>query len=328
MHTFQFIAAGLGVLAATAATVSEAADAAVPSFPIRPIRLIVPYPPGGGSDVVARIVAPRLGEALGQQIVIDNRGGAATIIGMDLLAKSAPDGYTFGIATSTLTVNASLYKKLPFDVARDFAPVILAADGLYVLVVHPSVPVKSVGDLVALARSGSSRLNGAMAGAGTPMHLGLVQFNTMTGAQVGIVAYKGAGPAMTSLLAGETQMAIISMPTVVGHVQSGKLRALAVTTERRNAAAPGLPTASESGLPGFVQGGWYGFFAPAATPVARVARLNEGLRQALMDAEVKKRFVDFGADIIASSAPEFDKFFRAELAKWGKVVREAKLSVD
>jgi tripartite-type tricarboxylate transporter receptor subunit TctC len=298
------------------------------AYPDRPIRFIVPYPPGGGSDVIARILAPRLGEGLGQQIVIDNRGGAASMIGLDMLAKSPPNGYTFGIATSTLTVNAALDRKLPFDAARDFAPIMHAVDGLYVLVVHPSVPAKSVNELVALAKSPAAKMNGAIAGSGTPMHLGIVQFNTLTGAKVTPITYKGAGPALTSLLGGETQMAIVSMPTVAAFIQAGRLRAIAVTSERRSAAAPDLPTANEAGLPGFVISGWYGLFAPAGTPAIYINRLNEELRKVLAQSDIKKQLVDFGADIVASTPAEFVRFYRAELAKWAKVVREANIKAE
>jgi tripartite-type tricarboxylate transporter receptor subunit TctC len=292
------------------------------AFPERPVRLIVPYPPGGGSDVMARILAPKVSEGLGQPVVIDNRAGAATIIGLDMLAKSPPDGYTFGIATSTLAVNSTLNKSLPFDTLRDFAPVMHAADGLYVLVVHPGVPAKSVRDLIALTKSAPGKLNAAIAGSGTPMHMGLAQYNSMTGATIPGVIYKGAGPALASLLGGETQLAFISMPTVVTHIGAGKLRALAVTSARRSPAAPDLPTASEAGLPGFELSGWYGFLAPAKTGAAQVNRLNAELRKALAHPEVKRRLLEFGADAVASTPAEFGVFLSAEVAKWGKVVRE------
>ena len=260
--------------------------------------------------------------------MIDNRAGDATIIGLDMLAKSPPDGYTFGIATSTLAVNSTLNKSLPFDTLRDFAPVMLAADGLYVLVVHPSVAAKSVRELVALAKAAPGKLNSAIAGSGTPMHMGLAQFNSMVGARIPGVIYKGAGPALTSLLGGETQMAFISMPTVAAHIQAGKLRALAVTGERRSPAAPDLPTAGESGLPGFVLSGWYGFLAPAKTGVAQIDRLNAELRKALAHPEVRQRLLEFGADAVASTPAEFGTFLRAEIAKWGKVVREANIQPE
>ena len=278
--------------------------------------------------MIARILAPKMGEALGQQVVIDNRAGAATIIGLDMLAKSPPDGYTIGITTSTLAVNSTLNKSLPFDTLKDFAPVMLAADGLYVLVVHPAVAAKSVRELVALAKASPEKLNAAIAGSGTPMHMGLAQFNSMVGVRIPGVIYKGAGPALTSLLSGETQMAVISMPTVAANIQAGKLRALAVTGARRSAAAPDLPTASEAGLPGFVLSGWYGFLAPAKTGAAQITRLNESLRSALANAEIKQRLLEFGADAVAGTPQEFGTFLRAEVAKWGKVVREANIQPE
>lgn len=316
--------AGVAVIPVCAQQTGVATD----KFPMRPVRLIVPYPPGGGSDVIARILAPKMSEALGQQVVIDNRAGAATIIGLDMLAKSPPDGYTLGIATSTLAVNSTLNKSLPFDTLKDFAPIMLAADGLYVLVVHPAVPAKSVRELVALAKSSTAKLNAAIAGSGTPMHMGLAQFNAMVGVRIPGVIYKGAGPALTSLLSGETQMAVISMPTVAAHIQAGKLRALAVTGGRRSAAAPELPTAGEAGLPGFVLSGWYGFLAPAGTGASQITRLNESLRHALADAGIKQRLLEFGADAVASTPREFGVFLRAEVAKWGKVVREANIQPE
>ena len=313
--------AGAGMALAAGLALAQA-------YPERPVRLIVPYPPGGGSDVVARLLAPKMSEELGQPVVIDNRAGAATIIGLDMLAKSPPNGYTLGIATSTLAVNSTLNRNLPFNTARDFTPIMHAADGLYVLVVHPSVPAKSVGELVALAKSAPGKLNGAIAGSGTPMHMGLVQFNSMVGGRITAVIYKGAGPALTSLLGGETQMAIISMPTVVTQIQSGKLRAIAVTGARRSAAAPDLPTATETGLPGFVVTGWYGFLGPAKTGATAVNRLNAALRYALAQPDVKKRLLEFGADTVASTPAEFATFLRAEIAKWGKVVREANIQPE
>ena len=310
------------------ATAACAQNTSARVYPERPVRLIVPYPPGGGSDVMARMLAPRMSEGLGQQVVIDNRAGAATIIGLDLLAKSLPDGYTFGIATSTLAVNTTLNKSLPFDTLRDFAPVMHAADGLYVLVVHPGVAAKSVRDLVALGKAAPGKLNAAIAGSGTPMHMGLAQFNSMIGAKIPGVIYKGAGPAMASLLGGETQLAFISMPTVVSHIQSGKLRALAVTSARRSPAAPDLPTASEAGLSGFELSGWYGFLAPAKTPAPQVNRLNAELGKALAHPDVKRRLVEFGADAVASTPAEFSQFLRAEVAKWGKIVREQNIQPE
>ena len=320
----------LAVVAVVACSVSGAYAQNVPprAFPERPVRLIVPYPPGGGSDVIARILATKMTEDLGQSVVIDNRPGAATIIGIDTIAKSPPNGYTFGIVTSTLAVNTTLNKSLPFDTLRDFAPVMLAADGLYVLVVNASVPAKSVKDLIALAKSAPGKLNAAIAGSGTPMHMGLAQFNSMVGASIPGIIYKGAGPALSSLLSGETQLAFISMPTVVKHVQAGKLRALAVTAQKRSPAVPDLPTASEAGLPGFALSGWYGFLAPAKTPAARINRLNQSLKSALSHPEVKVRLAEFGAEVVASTPAAFGAFLREEIAKWGKVVRDQNIQPE
>jgi len=298
------------------------------AFPDRPVRLIVPYPPGGGSDVIARILGPRMSEGLSQSVVIDNRPGAATIMGFDALAKSPPNGYTFGIATSTLTVNATLNKSIPFDTRRDFAPIMLALDGLYVLVVNNAVPATSIRELIALTKSAPGKLNAAIAGSGTPMHMGLVQYNSMVGAKIPGIIYKGAGPALGSVLSGETQLAFISMPTVVNHVKSGKLRALAVTSEKRAAAAPDLPTASEAGLPGFYLSGWYGFLAPAGTGGAQINRLNDELRKALAHPDVASKLAAFGAEVVASSPAEFGKFFLAEIDKWGKLVREQNIQPE
>jgi tripartite-type tricarboxylate transporter receptor subunit TctC len=316
----------LSIVAAVLASPAHAATSR--PFPERPVRLIVPYPPGGGSDVMARILAPRMSDGLGQPVVIDNRPGAATIIGVDTLAKSPPDGHTFGIVTSTLAVNTTLNKSLPFDTRRDFAPVMLAADGLYVLVVNPAVPAKSVRELIALTKSAPGKLNAAIAGSGTPMHMGLAQYNSMVGARIPGIIYKGAGPALGSLLSGETQLAFISMATVVSQVQSGKLRALAVTSAKRSAAVPDLPTAIEAGLPGFVVSGWYGFLAPARTGAAQVNRLNDELRKALHQPEVRQRLLEFGAEVVASTPAEFGVFLRAEIEKWGKVVREQNIQPE
>jgi tripartite-type tricarboxylate transporter receptor subunit TctC len=324
-NALKYAAALAGMLALHAAS---AQPGAANAFPDRPLRLIVPYPPGGGSDVIARLLAPKMSEGLGQQVVIDNRGGAASIIGLDMLAKAPPNGYTFGIATITLAVNSTLNKSLPFDTLRDFAPVMHAVDGLYVLVVHPSVPAKSVVELIALAKSAPGRMNAAIAGAGTPMHLGIVQFNALVGTSVAAVTYKGAGPALASLLGGETQMAIVSMPTVLAYVQAGRLRAIAVTSERRSAAAPDLPTAVEAGLPGFVVNGWYGFLAPAKTGAREINRLNVELRKALAQSDVRQKLRVFGADIVASTPAEFGVFMRAEITKWGKVARDANMQAE
>jgi len=315
-------------LAAFALVAQGEARAAEPQYPSRPVRLIVPWPPGGGSDVVSRIIAQRMSEGFGQQVVVDNRGGAATIIGTELIARAAPDGYTLGFATSNFAVNPALYPKLSFDAVRDFAPVMLAVKGLYVLVVHPSVPAKTVGDLVALSKAAPAKLNVALTGAGTPTHLGLEQFNSLVGVKLTGINYKGAGPAVASVLSGETQVMFVSMPTVSSHVQAGKLRLIAVTGESRSSVVPDMPTVAESGLPGFALSEWYGYLFPARVQPAHVKRVNDELRRVLAIPDTRQRLAAVGADIVASSPAEFGAFIRAELAKWGKLVREAGIKAE
>ena len=212
------------------------------THPNRPIRMVVAWPPGGGTDVIARIICARLSESLGQQVVVDNRGGASTIIGTENLVKSAPDGYTLGFATSNLAVNPALYAKLPYDALRDLAAVTLAAKGLYVMAVHPSVPAKSVKELVALVKTSADKFNVSLAGPGSPPHLALAQFNTMLGVNLAGIHYKGASPAATALMSGETQLIFTSYPTIAAHAKSGRVRIIAVTNAKRSAATPDIPT--------------------------------------------------------------------------------------
>ncbi|MCC6535521.1 MAG: tripartite tricarboxylate transporter substrate binding protein [Burkholderiales bacterium] len=298
------------------------------SYPARPIRMIIPWPPGGGTDVIGRIICQRLSEQLGQQVVVDNRGGASTIIGTELLAKAAPDGYTYGFQTSNLATNPSLYAKLPYDAAKDFAPVSLAVQGLYVIVVHPSVPVKSVKELIAHVKAAQGKINVALAGPGSPNHLALAQFNTMLGTQLAGIQYKGAAPAVTSLVGGETQLMFISYPTVAPHIQTGRLRLIAVTSEKRSSAAPDVPTAVEAGLPGFVVGEWYGIMAPARTNPAHIARLFEEVQKALAQADVRQKLLALGAEAVASTAAEFGAFVQAETAKWAKIIKAAGIKAE
>lgn len=303
-----------------------AADAA--SYPARPIRMIVPWPPGGGTDVIARIVCQRMSESFGQQIVIDNRGGASTIIGTEIAAKAPPDGYTMMFATSNFAVNPSLYPKLSYDALKDFVPVTLAARGLYVIIVHPSVPAKSVKELVSLVKSPSSKLIASLAGPGTPNHLALAHFNAMLGTNLQGIFYKGAAPGVAAVVGNETQMMFISYPTVVPFVQTGRLRLIAVTSAQRSAAAPEVPTAVEAGLPGFVVEEWYGIVAPARTPKASLARMNEGVRKAVAQSDIRDRLVRLGADIVAGNPEEFDAHIRAEMSRWGKVIKDAGIKAE
>ncbi|HEV7820538.1 MAG TPA: tripartite tricarboxylate transporter substrate binding protein, partial [Burkholderiales bacterium] len=297
-------------------------------YPARPLRLIVPWPPGGGADVIARVIFQKVGEQIGQQVIVDNRGGASTIIGMDIVAKAAPDGYTFGFPTSNLTVNPALFSKLPFDVARDLAPVTQAVNGLYILAVHPALSAKSVGELIALAKAAPGRLNASIAGAGTPTHLGLEQFKAMAGVSIAAINYKGAAPAATGLLSGETQLMFVSAPTVLTQVQAGKLRAIAVMGATRSSALPELPTVAESGLDGYAVSEWYGVVAPSGTSAAQIGRINGEIRKVLALPEVKDRLVVLGAEVVASTPPEFGAFIKSDIAKWGKLVREAGIKAE
>jgi tripartite-type tricarboxylate transporter receptor subunit TctC len=298
------------------------------TYPAKSIRMVVAWPAGGGTDVIARIISQRLSDSLKQQVVVDNRGGASTIIGTENIAKSAPDGYTMGFATSNLAVNPALYASLPYDALRDLLPVTLAARGLYVIIVHPSVPAKNVNQLVALIKSSADKFNVSLAGPGTPNHLALAQLNAMLGVKLAGIHYKGAAPAVSAVAGGETQLMFISYPTVVPHVQAGRLRIIAVTSAQRSAAAPDVPTAVESGLPGFVVEEWYGIVAPARTEKVHVDRINEEVRKVLAQADVKDKLVGLGADIVGSSADDFLAFVRSETTKWAKVVKDAGIKAE
>jgi tripartite-type tricarboxylate transporter receptor subunit TctC len=298
------------------------------TYPAKSIRMVVAWPAGGGTDVIARIISQRLSDSLKQQVVVDNRGGASTIIGTENIARSAPDGYTLGFATSNLAVNPALYANLPYDALRDLLPVTLAARGLYVIIVHPSVPAKNVGELVALIKSAPDKFNVSLAGPGTPNHLALAQLNAMLGVKLAGIHYKGAAPAVSAVAGGETQLMFISYPTVVPHVQAGRLRIIAVTSAQRSAAAPDIPTAVESGLPGFVVEEWYGIVAPARTEKVHVDRINEEVRKVLAQADVKEKLVGLGADIVGSSADDFLAFVRGEMTKWAKIVKDAGIKAE
>jgi len=289
------------------------------AYPTRAIRLIVAYPPGGASDIIARIIARGMSDGLGQSLVVDNRGGADTIIGTDLVAKAAPDGYTVGFTTSSLVVNTAIYPKLPYDVLQDFAAVTRQVQAPYLVVVHPLVSAKSMSELVALIKSAPGKLNAAYAGPGSPSGLGLQQLNNYPGLKVVGINYRGAGPAAASVISGETQVAIVSVPTVAQHIQSGRLRALAVTTAQRSRSLPQLPTAAEAGLPGFEVSNWYGLVVPAGTEKAKINRLYEESEKVLAQAAVKQQLADLGADIVASSPDSFGAFIRSEIARWAKL---------
>jgi tripartite-type tricarboxylate transporter receptor subunit TctC len=299
------------------------------AYPAKPIRLIVPFPVGGIADIYSRIVAGKLTEAWGQPILVDNRTGAGGNIGADLVAKAAPDGYTIGIGSiGTHAVNPTLFSHMPYDAVNDFAPIVhlLEAEGL--LVVHPSVPVRSVPELIAYARANPGKLTFASAGMGTASHLAGELFKSMAKAEMAHIPYKGNVPAITDLLAGQTSLIFATMPTVLPHVKAGKLRPLATIGAQRSAAAPELPTVAEAGLAGFAVTNWVGFFAPARTPSEIVQRWNAETLRVMQSPEIQSRLVNEGARFIPMSPDQFGAFVKSEIAKWAPVVKASGARVD
>jgi len=298
--------------------------AAAQGYPTKAIRMIVPFPPGGPNDILGRVVAQKLTEQLGQQVVIDNRGGAGGTIGAELAARAVPDGYTLLLGgTASLSINPGLHRKLPYDPLKDFAPVSLVGTAPSILVTHPSLPVKAVRDVIALARAKPGQLNFASAGIGTPPHLAGELFKSMAGVDMVHVPYKGGGPALVDLIAGQVNMYFSGISAALPLVKDGKLRGIAVTSAKRTALMPDTPTIAESGLPGYEVGNWYAIVAPAATPKAIVMRLNHEIVTALAVQDVKKRFVELAADPVGSTPEELLKYNRSEIAKWAKVIKSA-----
>jgi tripartite-type tricarboxylate transporter receptor subunit TctC len=297
-------------------------------YPNKPIRMIVPYPPGGPTDVLGRIVAQKLSESLGQQVVVENRPGASGMIGSELVAKAAPDGYTLLTNASIHVINPSLYPKMNFDALRDFVPVSLIAQVPLILVVHPGLPAQSVQELIALGKAQPNRLNFGSSGNAAAPHLAGESFKIATGVQMQHVPYKGSAPALTDLIGGQVQLIFDSMPSAMPHVKSGKIRALAVTTAKRSPAVPDLPTVAESGVPGFDISTWYGVWAPAGTPKEIVNRVAAEMAKALQQAAVRERLAALGAEPVGNTPDEFAAYCQAELAKWAKIVRESGARAD
>ena len=291
--------------------------------------MIIPFPPGGTTDILGRVAAQKMGEALGQQVVPDNRPGAAGNIGTELAAKAPPDGHTLLTAPgSTLTIHPSLYAKLPFDPLKDFAPVTVLAAVPNALVVHPSLPARNVKELIALAKSKPGQLNYASTGAGQSTHLSMELFKTMAGLKITHVPYKGSAPAVTDLLGGHVPVMFDNMPSALPHVKAGKLRALAVSTLKRSPVAPEIPTVAESGLPGFEVSVWFAVLAPAATPKAIVDRLNQILVKALQAPDVRERLLTQGAEPVGNTPEQFTDLMKRDLVKWAKVVKAADIRLD
>lgn len=305
---------GAGVGTALAATAGG-------DYPVRPIRLVSPFPPGGGNDIVSRTVGLAVSRSIGQPVVVDNRPGANTIVGMELVARAAPDGYTLIMTSSTQAINATLYPKLPYDSVRDFSPVTLVASTPLVVVVHPSLPVANVTQLIAAARAKPGELYFPSAGTGNATHLAGELFNAMAGVTLVHVPYKGSGPGINDLIAGRLSVAFGTSLSVLPHVKSGRLRAIAVTTSRRSAVMPGLPTVAESGLPGYEASTWYGVLAPGRTPRRVVARLQAEIVKALDAPEVKERLGAQGLDPVGNTPEQFAAYVQSEIVKWAKVIR-------
>ena len=318
----SFIRAALAVMLVYACACATAAD-----YPSHPVRLVVPWPAGGGADTVGRAMAQELTVALGQQVVVDNRPGAAGIIGSELVARSPSDGYTLLLPTVTAAINPHLHRKLAYDTVRDFEPVILLASAPYLLAIHPSLAARSVPELVALAKTKPRQLNFASTGNGSAPHLTGEWFNQASGTSFVHVPYKGGPPVLTDLIGGHVQMAFGNIVNYLPQARAGKLRALAVTSAQRTPQAPELPTMIESGLPGFVSGTWFGVQTPARTPAAIVSRLNRALN-GLLKGQLPRQLANEGADPIGGTPKEFADYMKSELARWAEVIRTANIKVE
>ena len=314
----------VAVLLCLAATLAVAQP-----YPAKPIHLIVPFPPGGGNDTVARAIAQQIGPDLGQPVVVDNRPGAGGSVGAELAAKSAPDGYTLFLAgVGSHAVNPNLHSKLPYDAVKDFAPITLVASAPSVLVVNPSVPARSIAEFRAYARANPGKLNYASNGNGSAAQLAAAMYESMAGVRMVHVPYKGIAPAMTDLMSGEVQLMFGTVVALVPHIQAGKLRALAVTSRKRSALLPDVPTIAESGLPDYQAGSWYGILAPAGTPREVIERLHGAIIKAIRQPEVAKRLAAEGAEVIGSTPEEFGAHIRSEIARVGAVVRAAGIRIE
>ena len=316
------------IVIALVAFITIEPQAAAQSYPSKPIRLIVPFPPGGVTDIVGRILAQKLSEELDQQVIVDNRGGAAGAIGAQAAAKATPDGYTLLMATATHAINATLMPNPNFDLVNDFMPVTLAASVPLLLAVNPEFPAKNVQELIAIAAARPGQVNFASGSTGSASHLAAEILNNMAHVSMVHIPYKGGSLAIQDLVAGHVQLMFENMPSILPFVQSGRLRGIAVTSLKRSAAAPELPTMIELGFPGFEAGSWYGLFAPAGTPPEIVARLNAELVATLRTPETRKLLMDQGAEPVGNSPEEFSAFILEEIAKWGRVIRSARIKIE
>ena len=314
----------LKALLVAGALLAGSLPASAQPYPNRPLRIVVPFPPGGGTDIGTRIVAQKLQEAWGQAVIVENKPGAAGIVGTELTAKSAPDGYTFMMGNiGTHAINVSLYKKLAYDPVRDFAPVSMVADLPLLLLVHPSVPANSVKELIALAKSQPGKLNFSSSGAGGSMHVAAELFKSMTGVDMVHIPYKGGAPAVADLLSGQVALSFSTVLETIQHVKAGKVRALAVTNDHRSIALPDLPTIAEAGLPGYQSISWLALFAPAGTPKEIVNKVSAESVRILKLPDVKERLLAQGAEPIGSTPEQLAAILAADIAKYAKVIRES-----
>ncbi len=297
--------------------------AAAQNYPARPVRVIVPQSAGGSTDLVARAVGQRMADAIGQPMVVDNRPGAGSINGTDIAAKASPDGHTLLVVAASFTITPNIRKKVPYDVLRDFTPISQLVTLPHILVVHPSLPVKSVKELIALAKAKPGVLNYASSGIGTSTHMATELFLHLTDTKMVNIPYKGGSPGMTALLGGQVQLYFAAISTAMPHVKSGRLRPLAVSTAKRSVAVPEYPTIQEAGVPGYEHASWVGMLAPDGTPRAIIAQLNREAVKVLQIAEVKKLLLRSGVEALGSSPKEFDDVIKAEFAKWARVVKAA-----
>jgi tripartite-type tricarboxylate transporter receptor subunit TctC len=313
--------------AALAASTAAAAFAQA-GYPSKPVRIVVPSSAGGGTDIVARILAPELSKRLGQQVVIDNRPGAGTMIGIEIASKAPPDGYTLLMGLSTLAINSALYKKVPYDPQRDFAPITQAVSSASIIVVHPSVPVKTLKELIAFARARPGQLNYASAGTGTYPHMTMELFLSMAKLKMVHIPYKGTAPAMIDMVAGQVATMAATILTGMPQIRAGRLRPLGITSAARSPIVPDIPTVAEAGLTGYESVQWYGMLAPAKTPRDIVNRLHTEVTGVLKQPEIKARFAGDGADTVGSSPDEFTRYIQSELVKWAKVARDAGIQAE
>ena len=298
------------------------------SFPAKPLRMVVPFAPGGGTDVIARHVAAGMSESMNRQVVVDNRAGANGIIGTEIVARAAADGYTLLFVSSPHSVNPSLYAKLPYDTLRDFAPVSMVATSPYVLVVHPSLPARNVKELIALAKAKPDEIGYGSGGSGSSAHLAAELFKQMAGVKLREIPYKGAGPALLAVVSGETAVVFGNALTVKPHIESGRLRALGIASAKRSPSAPEIPTIAEAGVPGYRADAVLGLLAPARTPRAIIDRLNAEVHKTMRAPGAVEAMRNVGVDIALSTPEEFGRVIESEMQRWGKLIRALKLKVE